>query len=309
MSRLSPNQSPLTTHNKYALIIALLMGSALAMPSGATQSPATKPPVAQASVAQSLTPAPSHPMPSPTAMALSDTSEFNQAFNDFLLSDAYSHKTTEGYWKRKAEPEPAKEPDLEWLKWLEPILKWIDSLNGIVEGLSLLLKILLVLFLLAVIWWLYRRREVFVALAQKFTGSKTTITQKLHTYRPTEHLPDNAKLIALIDTLIKQGDYLKALSLLYRGSLRQLRLVHELPITDSQTEAQCQALLAKARHRTQAEVAFFDELVRLWQLSAYGRRVPSEPSTITTLFLTWQSLYDLTSDNSTWYDKQKGEHD
>lgn len=303
MNLFTPNQpAPLTICGKYTLIMVLLMGSALTMPSEATQTPTTQPLVIQ--------PANPHPSPAlPTATALSDTTEFNQAFNDFLLSDAYSHKATEGYWKQKAKPKPAQEPNLEWLRWLEPILKWMDNLDSIAEGLSFFLKTLLVLFLLAVIWWLYRRREVFVALAQKFTGSKTTIAQKLHAYRPSEHLPDNTKLIALIDQLIKQGDYLKALSLLYRGSLRQLRLVHELPITDSQTEAQCQALLTKAHHRTQAEVAFFDELVHLWQLSAYGRRVPSKPDTIAALFLTWQSLYDLTSDDATWYDKQKGEYD
>lgn len=240
---------------------------------------------------------PTPPTPSQNA-PLQDTQDFNQKFSDFLLSDTYSHKSTEGFWqpKHKKEPESVDYEKVgKWLEWLEPFFRWLGKLDGVVEGLSFVLKVLLVSALLAVIWWLYRHRDVFVAVAQKLSSHKATISTKQHTYRPSEKLPDPDELIVLIGQFIQQGEYLKALSLLYRGSLRQLELVHELPITDSQTEAQCQALLRTARHRTQAEVQFFDELVAVWQLSAYGRRVPKEPSVVIRLFDAWQTLYVGTS--------------
>lgn len=239
-------------------------------------------------------------------LQLQDTQDFNQQFNDFLLSDTYSHKNTEGFWRAKHQKE-SRSVDYEkvgrWLEWLEPFFKWLGKLDGAVEGLSFLLKILLVSALLGVIFWLFSHfGDVVVAVAQKLSSRRATINAKRHAYRPSEKLPDIDELMELIGQFIRQGEYLKALSLLYRGSLRQLELVHDLPITDSQTEAQCQALLATARHRTQAEVAFFDELVAVWQLSAYGRRVPKEPSVVERLFGVWQTLYVGTASND-------GEHD
>lgn len=258
---------------------------------------------------------PAHLPPSPLQNAqspivpLQDTQDFNQQFNDFLLSDTYSHKNTEGFWRAKHQKE-SKEPrsvDYEkvgrWLEWLEPFFKWLGKLDGAVEGLSFLLKIVLVSALLGVIFWLFSHfGDVVVAVAQKLSSRRATINAKRHAYRPSEKLPDIDELMELIGQFIRQGEYLKALSLLYRGSLRQLELVHDLPITDSQTEAQCQALLATARHRSQAEVAFFDELVAVWQLSAYGRRVPKEPSVVERLFGVWQTLYVGTASDD-------GEHD
>lgn len=256
-------------------------GQGTAAPSLAiAQAPTVQAPIAQTQITQP---------PITQTQPLADTAEFNREFNEFLLSDRYSRQSTESYWHKKNEaPEPKDPPDLSWLEWLDDLA---DGLDGIVEGLSFLLKLILVGLLLLVVWWLFRHRKVFVALAQKFTKPKrTTISPQTRHYRPSETLPDDDELARLIEQFIGQGEYQKALSLLYRGSLRALSLVHELPITDSQTERQCQELLAHARTRTPDEVRFFDGLVQAWQHSAYGRIMPSDGE-VRTLFGVWRTLY------------------
>lgn len=253
----------------------------------------TCPSVAQVSkTPQAQTQIPTEPAKSPSTTSYQSTDEFAKSFDGFLRSDAYSDKTELGYWKSKKEqPKKASEEPAD-LSWLGKLFGWMEYLEGFASALSMLLKVLLIGLLLLAVWWIVRRYEAFGVIMERFgVSKKAAVSTYTRTYRSLAPLPDDAELLQLIDSLIKKGEYLQALSCLYRGSLRQLSLRHELPITDSQTEAQCQALLAKARTHTKGEQVFFDELVLLWQKTAYGRMIVKEPSQVAHLFGQYKTLY------------------
>lgn len=85
-----------------------------------------------------------------------------------------------------------------------------------------------------------------------------------------ESLPEQVGAAAA--ALWQRGDYVAALSLLYRGALSRLVHGHGVPIKAASTEGEC-VTLAKARLDA-PRGAFVGTLVSAWQLAVYGGRMP-----------------------------------
>jgi hypothetical protein len=73
--------------------------------------------------------------------------------------------------------------------------------------------------------------------------------------------------------LWERGQQRAALSLLYRGALSRLVHVQAVPVRAASTEGECVALAS--RMLAPSSQAFFARLVDVWQLAAYGDRLPA----------------------------------
>lgn len=73
--------------------------------------------------------------------------------------------------------------------------------------------------------------------------------------------------------LWQRGQHRGALSLLYRGALSRLVHLHAVPVRAASTEDECVALAAA--RLAPGPQAYFAQLVRAWQLAAYGGRLPA----------------------------------
>lgn len=85
-----------------------------------------------------------------------------------------------------------------------------------------------------------------------------------------ESLP--ADIGAAARTLWERGQARGALSLLYRGALSRLVHQHAVPIRASSTEEECVRLAASTLARPGSD--FLARLVRAWELTVYGSRLP-----------------------------------
>lgn len=225
-------------------------------------------------------------------VAQNNADEFKQAFDRELASDKYSEITTTKHWERI---ENAKMPDTNpELGWLGDILRVIsDVMEGFVPLMSMLVKGILVLGLLWFFYWLYQRRTTIGDWFGETARQKNAKSgfDKRHKNRQ-DPLADDDELARQIKNAIANENYVLALSLLYRSSLRAMQLDHELPIKKSDTEAMCQRLLANAKQTHAGELPYFDRLVALWQMSAYGDKLPDNVQTVLTgLFADWQRIY------------------
>lgn len=218
---------------------------------------------------------------------------FKADFETLLRSSAYSDSYTSEHWVKKQQKEtpeqqPPKPLDESWVTFFERLAEILYDIASVIGVVG---KVLLVSLLLVFMAWLYRHRGAFGQVALRF-GKNTAETQRLLSKTDfSENLPDDDTISKEVARLFEQGAYVAGLSLLYRGSLRRLSLAHHLPIKRSQTEAQCQALLKQAAHLEKKEQAFFDELVFLWQATAYGKKSPKAYTTrMLALLPIWQDF-------------------
>jgi Domain of unknown function (DUF4129) len=73
-----------------------------------------------------------------------------------------------------------------------------------------------------------------------------------------------------------QGQHRAALSLLYRGALSRLVNRYSVPIHSSSTEGEC--IEAAARSMDHGALAYFRDLVAIWQRATYAGELPAEQS-------------------------------
>lgn len=202
-----------------------------------------------------------------------------QQIRDIIYDESFSRAIPQTRWVEK-NPKPKTQSSFARL-W-ERFIEWLQSSNGTSATgmgalLALLLKIAVLLALLAFVVWLYLRRDIWLKWfgihiaprqARKTAQLETQIIVSPKT--AWQGLPAKAQLADAVRHALSRHDYVQALSLLYRGTLRELLQRHELPITQATTEQQCAWLLAQAVHKQTDEARYFHDLVRLWSLLAYG---------------------------------------
>lgn len=236
--------------------------------------------------------------------ANSTTSDnIKQELSDIITSKSYSRTTTQSRWKRN-EPKQSKEPSkfVEWLgKWLEKIFGDVD-MTGISQGVGVIGKGVALLFLLGLAWWLYKTRKIWLVWLQSFKHpnlSKNSPVAPASVGCPDEvtwtDLPESSKLVVFLKSLLGQGLWLPALSVLYRGTLREMGVRHHLPIDHHQTEDECAWLLAQSQADSH-EREYFEQLIKLWRASAYGQKIPQgvtkgDYGDILELVELWAKLY------------------
>lgn len=255
-------------------------------------------------------PAASHPV-NTTKTTPAPVLESRQQIHDIIYDDSYSRAIAQTRWVEK-NPKPKTKGFIERL-W-EQFIKWLESSNasgavGMGVWLAVLLKVAVLLVLLAFVVWLYLRRDIWlkwfgihVATRQARKTAKLETQVMLSPKSVWQGLPAKAQLADAVRHALSQRDYVQALSLLYRGTLRELLQRHELPITQATTEQQCAWLLAQAVHKQADEANYFHALVRLWSQFAYGENT-AHSTTVNTditqkvaekieqLLNTWQRLY------------------
>lgn len=161
-------------------------------------------------------------------------------------------------WRDSGAPKRSGVPG--WLAWLGDLLRWLDqSARVLVWGVALVLVAALLGYLV---------RLVGGRSAAAAQSDLRVAPVRVHDLdiRP-ESLPDD--IGATARRLWDRSEHRAALALLYRGMLSRLVHVHQIPIRDSTTEADCVALAAKHLEPTRSEYATC--LVRVWQRAVYGQ--------------------------------------
>lgn len=209
-----------------------------------------------------------------------------------LVSDDYSNTTTHSKWNRKVQPvRPQSTNQRDWSKYFG----WLDDLQDMSQSLGVVGKTILVVLLLLFFVYLYRYKDrIASVLAKPIKPKSATITPNFSPDDEIDDLPDHNDIARLTGELIEQGNYVEALSLLYRGSLRVMSFRHQFVIGRGRTEEECQWLLAVAKTAQPNEKRFFEMLVALWQKSAYGSKSATASvghDEVTMLLNTWQTLW------------------
>ncbi len=226
-----------------------------------------------------------------------------QQLDKILTSEDYSNKIIKKEWVPN---EPLQNtPDSDW-SWLGRILEKLAELGGV---LGVVAKALALLFLVAMVYWLYVTRHVWLGWFEKMNVVKqdrsVKITPSSRSVKAWDKdLPPKQELMAFLNALLHRHQWLQALSVLYQATLRELGIQHHLPIDKHQTEDECLWLLARAQDASDKERWYFKELVGLWRASAYGKKLPKgvsnqDYSQIRALMQAWQLLY-LKNDKGTF---------
>ncbi len=225
-----------------------------------------------------------------------------QELDSIVTSEDYSQTTTNTHWQKNKTAQYYEESDSN-----QSLGKWLESLFGdvnmmaISQGLGLIGKSLAILFLLGLLWWLYKTRATWMPWFATFSSSRHAKTPIVSTpiWQAEEgvwtDLPEAAKLAEFLKSLLAQGLWLPALSALYRGTLKEMGVRHQLPIDRHQTEEECAWLLHQSQAGT-SERAYFEALITLWRASAYGQKTPQgvaegDYGDILALIEMWTKLY------------------
>lgn len=233
---------------------------------------------------------------SPTAVLENSktTAQTREQVSKIVFADDFSKKVQNKHWQRK---HPLDFPDL---KREKPTRANKNS----AEIVGLIVKIMALMALLAGIVWVVKNADTWLAW---FQGSKGRRRQSLPNADIASHyrqafapiwqgLPEKSQLTAFVKEAVAKGDWLLALSTLYRGTLREIVDIYDLPITRATTERQGEWLLQKQNAQPQ-ETQFFQQLVEIWAKVAYGQQRPNHEQVsafsqiINQLATTWDSLY------------------
>ena len=100
---------------------------------------------------------------------------------------------------------------------------------------------------------------------------------------PPEALPGD--VVAAAQLTWSKGEFRRAMSLLYRGALRELGRLPQVTIDETATEEECLRLV---RRKVKGDaLTFFTDLTRVWQQMAYAHRTPDQ-DTFHELCRRWQ---------------------
>ena len=170
----------------------------------------------------------------------------------------------------------AKRPDL------TGFASFIQFVAEILRGLA---WVLLAAVLLFALYWLLRRLNWISAPARsQWTAPATLFGLDV---RP-ESLPDDVAEAAA--QLLRAGNLLGALSLLYRGALITLLHRDHIELGGGDTEADC---LDKTRQRVSAPTyAYLARLLIAWQGAAYAHRMPARAE-VEQLASEWQGYFRI----------------
>ncbi|EIJ43635.1 hypothetical protein BegalDRAFT_2800 [Beggiatoa alba B18LD] len=155
------------------------------------------------------------------------------------------------------------------------------------RALQFFLWILLGIGLAIIVYgvWRWMREQSFLAHSQR--NRRALGLQRL-AQTPTDlsGLPDNIALSAW--ACWQAGEQQLAISLLYRGTLKQLSQQYQFKVRESATEQEC---LQIVRHYAVVElVDYFAQVCRTWQCIAYAHQLPSS-SQVQQLCHEWQRLF------------------
>ena len=169
---------------------------------------------------------------------------------------------------------------------------WLtDALEVIGKILASLFEIgLWILAVIAIFLLVKYRERLHIGFGHEKQAS-TTIPETLFGLDLREEsLPDNVSERALI--LYQQYDYRAAMALLYRATLAYLVKHYNFDLKKGATEGDCLTLVTKKLSLpSEAEVKYFIDLTKAWQLTAYAHRTVCEEE-MKQLCVNWSYYYE-----------------
>lgn len=164
--------------------------------------------------------------------------------------------------RKDAKPTPSSGPDL---RLLATVFQYLT----------------VVLLALGLAWLLWRGWQWLAPLSARRTPERGgSVADVRHLALPDTPLPDT--IASAARAAWSAGNTTLALSLLYRGAVRDLARRHGIELPDSATEGEC---LRLARHSGAAVVtAGFAPIVQAWMALAYARRVPADFEALVALY-------------------------
>ena len=202
----------------------------------------------------------------------SSSAAIRQELQAIITSADYAESKEVKSWQPIEKPASPKEQEL---SWLGKLLKWLfgsQGDSGTAAFLSLLLKALLVMALLAFIVWVAKR----AGYLQGWVGTiKSRVARSSHieAYSPEslaqrwQALPAHEQIPAAVAEHLQQGELTTAASILYRGSLRWLMQTQQITIAPAMTEKQC---LAQIHQLTDSgQPTYIRTVIQLWVQAAY----------------------------------------
>lgn len=163
---------------------------------------------------------------------------------------------------------------------------WMKTLRAFINGLSSVLKALVgvvgVVALALLLWMVWRTRERWQSTAPR--AAPPTVLFGLDV-RP-ESLPSDIAAAALAE-----GDPVRALSLLYRGTLVTLIHRHQAEFRQGDTEADC--LQRSQPHLSPEGQTYFAALLDTWRRAAYASQPPG-PAALHALCTGWSHHFAAT---------------
>lgn len=202
----------------------------------------------------------------------SSSTAIRQELQAIITSADYAESKEVKSWQPIDKPASPKEQEL---SWLGKLLKWLfgsQADSGTAAFLSLLLKALLVLALLAFIVWVAKR----AGYLQGWVGtikSRVARSSRIEAYNPEslaqrwQALPAHEQIPAAVAEHLQQGELTTAASILYRGSLRWLMQTQQITIAPAMTEKQC---LAQIQQLTDSgQPTYIRTVIQLWVQAAY----------------------------------------
>lgn len=188
--------------------------------------------------------------------------QVQQAVEQLAKDPNLAGKRKQKTLRLKASPDKAPTQPTPTLQWLADLFRWVaDAGRFLMWALG---AVALALLLVGLRHWVRWRGGASSAPAAKLPSHVRDLDIR------RESLP--ADIGAAARTLWERGQARGALSLLYRGALSRLVHLHAVPIRASSTEEECVRLADRRLARPDCE--FLARLVRAWELTVYGSRLP-----------------------------------
>ena len=223
-----------------------------------------------------------NPAADDASSSISTNHEIRQELSRIVISEDYASKQQVENWQAIEDTQDKKETDTSWLEeFLESIFG--DSsdnssdfdADSVLNILSVLLKALFIIALLAFIMWVLNRAGYAPGWVNRINpfNKMRNMTQN-HAANPNnqewEQLPLHEDIPTKVRDYIAQDNPTLAASLLYRGSLRWLARTQQLTIIAADTEAQCLAQIQQLERLKSSEPhAYIVKIIAAWMQIAY----------------------------------------
>jgi hypothetical protein len=209
-----------------------------------------------------------------------------QIIEQVLADPLFGRMEEEGYWKYVGKQEG--EAETEGLSRIVEVL--LEIIKGFLRGIAAFGEAILwgagALALAFLLYHFSRNRQWMRASGPRGGGGRKLPAELFGLDLRPESLPGDIAAEALRKA--HGGELRGALSLLYRGALVRLIAEHQLAIPQSATEGECLRLVE--RHRGADEVAYFRQLTRAWQVTAYAHE-SIDAGRIEQLCHGWREVY------------------
>lgn len=216
--------------------------------------------------------------------------ESSQVINDIMDGPVFNRFKQTEILKYTGDKDKDKKNKKRNYLWLTDAMEAIGKTLAFIFEMGLWILVLIAIFLLVK----YRDR-LRIGFSRK-SQSSTTLPETLFGLDLREEsLPEHVAEQALL--LYQQQDYRAAMALLYRATLAYLVKNYQFDLKKGATEGDCLTLVTKKLSLpTQAELNYFVDLTRAWQLTAYAHRTVSEEE-MKQLCLNWSRYYESNSND------------